>query len=88
MQGISLVKRPSHQPEDVWGLLTTFIAAATVGLVMFNFFHIVGLHHASIHDKPRHMVPMGKSEIPLQLLMEIRYGLTLLVAMASKGHTT
>lgn len=56
--------------EDLWAHLTTFIASATVGLVIFNFFRIIGLHRASLSETQQQ--PVSITDLPLQLLLETR----------------
>jgi hypothetical protein len=56
--------------EDAWGHLTTFIVSATVGVVIFNFFRVIGLHHASLSETRQQ--PVSRADLPLQLLLETR----------------
>jgi hypothetical protein len=58
------------ESDDVWGNVTTFVASATVGLVIFNFFHVIGLLHVSLTETKQQ--PVSRADLPLQLLLETR----------------
>eukprot|EP00879_Flechtneria_rotunda_P014259 GHRR01014896.1.p1 GENE.GHRR01014896.1~~GHRR01014896.1.p1 ORF type:complete len:117 (+),score=21.63 GHRR01014896.1:254-604(+) len=62
-----------HGQQDFWSLVTTFIVAATAGMLFYNFLCVISMHHSAVgRETSATRQHVDKEHLALQLLMETR----------------